>query len=165
TPLIAHWPAGIPAASAGQLRHTPAHVIDIVPTALELTGTTKPAIIKDRPVPPAPGKSLVPAFAKDQPIARDSLWWLHEDNRAIRIGDWKLISAKGDPWALYDLTNDRAEQHDLSQEHPDKAKELEARWIAEMESMRSVLQSEPGPTEPSPKKTNKSKKAAERIQN
>ncbi len=126
TPLIAHWPAGITAKN--ELRTTPAHVIDIVPTVLELVGIEKPKDWKGEPIPSAPGKSLVAAFAKDETIARDSLWWLHEDNKAIRIGDWKLVAAKGDPWALYDLKTDRAEQNDLAAKMPEKAKELADAW-------------------------------------
>ena len=126
TPLIAHWPAGI--AAKNELRTTPAHVIDIVPTVLELVGIEKPKDWKGEPIPAAPGKSLVAAFAKDETIARDSLWWLHEDNKAIRIGDWKLVAAKGDPWALYDLKTDRAEQNDLAAKMPEKAKELADAW-------------------------------------
>ena len=48
--------------------------------------------------------------------------------RAIRVGDWKLVAAKDQPWALYDLRTDRAEQNDLSAKMPDKAKELAALW-------------------------------------
>ena len=70
----------------------------------------------------------MPAFAKDVTIARDSLWWLHEDNRAVRVGDYKLVAAKGDPWELYDLKTDRAEQNNLAAKMPEKAKELEAVW-------------------------------------
>jgi arylsulfatase len=126
TPLIAHWPAGITA--HGELRTTPAHVIDVVPTILELTGATKPADWKGVPIPAAPGKSLAPAFAKDVMIERSSLWWLHEENKAIRVGDYKLVAAKGDAWALYDLKTDRAEQNDLSAKMPAKAKELADLW-------------------------------------
>ncbi|MFO1438601.1 MAG: arylsulfatase [Verrucomicrobiaceae bacterium] len=126
TPLIAHWPAGISA--KGELRHTPAHVIDFVPTVLDLVGIEKPRQWEGEPLPEAPGKSLAPAFAKDETIARDSLWWLHEDNKAIRVGDWKLVAAKGDAWALYDLKTDRAEQNDLAAKMPEKAKELADLW-------------------------------------
>ncbi len=124
--LIAHWPAGISAKN--ELRTTPAHVIDIVPTVLELAGVQKPKDWKGEPIPEAPGHSLVPAFARDETIARDSLWWLHEDNRAVRVGDFKLVAAKGDPWELYDLKTDRAEQNNLAAKMPEKAKELEAIW-------------------------------------
>jgi len=136
TPLIAHWPRGITARN--ELRHTPAHVIDIVPTVLELAGIQKPATWNGEPIPPAPGKSLVPAFAKDTVIGRDSIWWLHEGHRAIRVGDWKLVAAKGDPWELYDLKTDRAEQHNLATRIPEKVKELERAWQEQTDSFTSL---------------------------
>ena len=126
TPLIAHWPAGISA--HGELRHTPGHVVDIVPTILELAGTQKPSDWKGQPIPAAPGKSLVPALKADVTVERASLWWLHEENKAIRVGDFKLVAAKGDAWALYDLKTDRAEQFDLSAKMPEKVKELADLW-------------------------------------
>lgn len=126
TPLVVHWPAGI--AAKGELRTTPAHVIDFVPTVLDLLDVEKPKVWKGEPIPEAPGKSLVPAFTMDGSIARESLWWLHEGNKAIRAGDWKLVAAQGDAWALYDLQTDRAEQHDLSVKMPEKAKELADLW-------------------------------------
>ncbi len=126
TPLIAHWPKGISAKN--ELRHTPSHVIDIAPTVLELVGIVKPKEWKGEPIPEAPGKSLVSAFAKDETIQRKSLWWLHEGNRAVRVGDWKLVSAEGDPWELYDLKTDRAEQKNLAAQMPEKVVELEKVW-------------------------------------
>jgi arylsulfatase len=126
TPLIAHWPAGI--AAKGELRATPAHVIDVVPTVLEVAGVTKPTDWKGQAIPAAPGKSLVAALKSDVTIERPSLWWLHEENKAIRVGDFKLVAAKGDAWALYDLSTDRAEQFDLSAKMPEKAKELADLW-------------------------------------
>jgi arylsulfatase A-like enzyme len=132
TPLIAHWPRGITARN--ELRRTPAHVIDIVPTVLQLAGVEKPKQWKGEPIPAAPGRSLVPAFARDEVIARDSLWWLHERNRAIRVGDWKLVAAAGTPWELYDLKTDRAEQRNLSARMPEKVKELEQAWQQQTDS-------------------------------
>ena len=126
TPLVVHWPAGITA--RGELRHSPAHVVDFVPTVLDLLGIQKPRDWNGELIPEAPGRSLVPAFAKDEPLSRDSLWWLHEGNRAIRVGDWKLVAAKGDAWSLYDLRTDRAEQHDLAAQMPGKVSELSALW-------------------------------------
>jgi arylsulfatase len=137
TPLIVHWPKGITA--RGELRHTPAHVIDFVPTVLELTGLRKPATWNGEPVPPAPGKSLVPAFAKDLVIPRDSLWWLHEGNRAIRVGHWKLVADKGQPWELYDLSRDRAEQHNLASRLPQKVAELEQVWQQQTDSYSRLV--------------------------
>jgi arylsulfatase len=127
TPLIAHWPAGI--STKGELRHTPGHFIDVVPTVLELAGVQKPKTWKGEPIPEAPGQSLVPAFANDKLIPHESLWWLHEGHRAVRVGDWKLVAAKGDPWELYDMKTDRAEQVNLAAKMPDKVKELERVWL------------------------------------
>lgn len=136
TPLIAHWPQGISA--RGELRTTPAHVVDIVPTILEITGVEKPKAWQGETIPEAPGKSMVPAFAKDEAIARESLWWLHEGNRAVRVGDWKLVAAKGDAWELYDLKTDRAEAHNLATQMPDKVKELEAVWQKQTDAFAAL---------------------------
>jgi arylsulfatase len=138
TPLIVHWPTGI--AARGDLRHTPSHFIDIVPTVLELAGVEKPDVWNGEPIPPAPGRSLVPALANDVIIPRDSLWWLHEGNRAVRVGDWKLVAAKGDPWELYDLTSDRAEQHDRAIERPDKVKDLARLWQSQTDAFAELAQ-------------------------
>ncbi|UUO07175.1 arylsulfatase [Blastopirellula sp. J2-11] len=132
TPLIVHWPAGIKA--EGEYRQTPAHVIDIAPTILAAVGVEKPNEWEGEAIPAAPGKSLVPAFAQDVTINRDFLWWLHEGNRAIRAGDWKLVAAKGDPWELYDLSTDRAEANNLAKQNPEKVKELESLWNQQLEA-------------------------------
>lgn len=129
TPFIVHWPNGI--AARGELRHTPAHIVDIVPTILELTGQTKPTEVDALEVPAAPGRSLVSAFTDDVPIERDALWWLHEGNRAVRVGDWKLVAAEGDPWELYNLAEDRTETSNLADQHPEKVHALEQRWQQE----------------------------------
>ncbi len=127
TPFIAHWPAGISA--RGELRHNPAHVIDLVPTLLEAAGGMKPQEWKGEPIPPAPGRSLMPVFAKDNTVAHDSLWWLHDGNRAVRVGDWKAVSAgKDGAWELYDLKADRAETQNLAAQLPEKVTELVAEW-------------------------------------
>ena len=126
TPLIVHWPAGI--AARGELRITPAHVIDVVPTILDILDIEKPTDGEGEMMPPAPGRSLAPAFAADVLVDRDSLWWFHQGNRAIRIGDWKLVAAKGESWELYDLRNDRAEAKNLATALPEKTAELAAAW-------------------------------------
>jgi arylsulfatase len=120
SPLIVHWPAGI--ADKGRLRHDPCHFIDIVPTVTELAGDSAPG---------ASGRSLAPAFKKDRSVVRESLYFNHNDNRALRAKDWKLIATgKGGPWELYDLAKDRGEQHDLAAHQPERVKAMAAQWEA-----------------------------------
>ena len=127
TPLIAHWPRGI--AARGELRRDPGHVIDLVPTLIELAGL--PAAVAAG-APGFPGRSLVPAFRRDGEVKRDFLYFDHQGNRAIRAGDWKLVSAKrdGDIWELYDLARDRGETRNLAAERPDLVRDLASRWQA-----------------------------------
>ncbi len=148
TPLIAHWPAGI--AAKGELRHTPAHMIDFVPTMLDVTGIKKLKEWKGEPIPPVPGKSLAPAFSKDVTIARDFLWWLHDGHRAIRVGDWKLVSSANNPWELYDLKSDRAEQNNMAAKMPAKADELATLWQKQTNSF-TELAKKTAPKAKSPK--------------
>lgn len=147
TPLIVHWPKGI--AARNELRHTPGHFVDIVPTALEVAGIRKPKDWQGEPIPEAPGRSLIPAFARDEVIPHESFWWYHEGNRAVRVGDWKLVAAKGDPWELYDMRTDRAEQVDLAAKMPDKVKQLERVWHDQAdrftELARKTLADQPQP--------------------
>jgi arylsulfatase len=131
TPLIAHWPGGIPAARNGSIENQPGHLIDIMATCLDVAGAKYPKKYHGREITPPEGKSLVPAFL-GEPIARgDALYWEHEGNRAVRRGKWKLV-AKGwnGKWELYDMEADRTEMHDLSGEKPDLARELAEKWDA-----------------------------------
>ncbi len=126
TPLIVHWPSGFTA--RGELRHDAGHVIDIVPTILEVTGADHHQTADTRSIPAPPGNSLVPAFDPDGSLQHDELWWEHEGNRAIRVGDWKLVAANGSPWELYDLAADRTETRDLAAEYPAKVRQLSMQW-------------------------------------
>jgi arylsulfatase A-like enzyme len=121
TPLIAHWPDGI--AARGELRTQPGHLIDIMATCVELSGAKYSA-----DATPLEGRSLVPAF-RNEPIQRDAIYWEHEGNRAIRVGDWKLV-AKGPAgkWELYHIANDRTELHDLATEQPQRVQDLRKQW-------------------------------------
>ncbi len=124
TPFIVPWPRGL--AARGELRHTAGHVTDVVPTLLELAGVAP----LSTGAPPFPGRSLVPALARDVPIPRDEIYFHHEGNRALRQGDWKLVSAREreNRWELYDLSRDRAEMHDLAASQPVRVRAMEARW-------------------------------------
>lgn len=128
TPLIVRWP-GRGAGEKGRWRREAGHVIDLLPTCLELAGATYPADFRSAKTPPLPGRSLVPLLVSParQASAR-TLAWEHEGNRAIRVGDWKLVASHAAPWELYDLAADRIEGRDLAAAQPERVREMAAQW-------------------------------------
>ena len=126
TPLIVHWPKHIEAQS--QLRHQPAHVIDIMPTCCEIAGATYPKKYNGNDIIAVEGKNLTPAF-DNKPIKRKALYWEHEANRAIRTGKWKLVTnGINGQWELYNLETDRTELNDLAQRHPKQVEKMAEMW-------------------------------------
>ncbi len=155
SPLIVHWPAGI--AARGRLRHNPCHFTDLLPTVLSLAGGPEVSLKwHDETAPPLPGTSLVPAFTKDGTVPHEFLYFHHLTNRAIRMGDWKLV-AKGDTgaWELYDLKTDRCESRNLAVAHPEKVAEMSALWQKCEDRFRQ--QAGPPPQEKGPGKKQRAK--------
>ena len=133
TPLIAHWPAGITA--NGELRTTPGHLIDIMATCVDLAGAKYPAEAKRRSRP-----QPCPRF-DNKPLDRKAIYWEHEGNRAVRVGDWKLVAKAGGKWELYDIAGDRVESKNLANAQPDRVKELSAKYDAYAEHAHSSCRS------------------------
>ena len=139
TPMIVHWPAGIK--QKGVFRNQVAHEIDIMPTIVQLSGAQYPTIYHEQAITPEEGLSLVPTFG-NAALPQRLLFWEHEMNRGVRLGQWKLVAQatmldggygtwqhyKTDPWELYDIDKDREELHDLSSSHPDIVAQLSKRW-------------------------------------
>ena len=128
TPLIAWNPESI---KAGTISRQPAHIIDLMPTVVEITGAEFPEIYKDSLIEPLPGISLLPLWqGKSLRETRENLFWEHEGNRAVRSGDWKIVSRydyrerKELEWELYNLRDDRSEVNNLSEDHPEKVAEM-----------------------------------------
>jgi arylsulfatase len=123
TPLIVHWPGRI--RNPGEWERSPAHLIDIMATCLEISGGTYP---QREGLQPLMGKSLVPLFSGREREGHEELYFIFRSCRALRRGDWKVVSFYGNPWELYNVAEDRFEQHDLAEEYPGKVKELSDRW-------------------------------------
>ncbi|MEM9479240.1 MAG: sulfatase-like hydrolase/transferase [Verrucomicrobiota bacterium] len=142
TPLVAHWPAGIE--RKNELDKTPSHLIDIMATCVDLAGAEYPSEFNGEKIQPLEGKSLKPAFSGKE-VERDALYWEHEGNRAVRVGNWKLVAkgAKG-KWELYNIGRDRSEMHDMSAERANIAERLAKKWQAWAERAR-VLPLNPKP--------------------
>jgi len=143
TPFIMHWPAVIPA--GGKLRHAPAHIIDFVPTVLELAGVSSPKNWGGQTRPPLPGKSLVPLLRRDAAIPRDAIYWQHEGNRALRLGDWKLVSESenASQWELYNLKRDRIESKNLAPSQPERVQQMSAVWQQKDDELRRQAVAQP----------------------
>jgi arylsulfatase A-like enzyme len=127
SPLVVHWPAGIKPQTGWN--REPAHLIDIMPTVLAITGAKYPGASKEAKISPMDGVSLLPAF-KGGTIARPKpLFFQFTKGAAIRDGQWKLVR-NSPTWELYDLAADRNEMHDLAAKRPEMVKKLDAAWLA-----------------------------------
>ncbi len=127
TPAIIHWPAGLKTQPGG-LIHTPAHLVDVLPTLAEVTGAALPASWPGRELTPLAGVSLKPLLDAQPLRSRPPIHLLFNTDRGLREGDWKLVSFQGEPWQLYDLANDRAETQNLAAKHPEKVQQMAATW-------------------------------------
>ncbi len=129
TPLIVHWPDGIKAKN--EFRNQPSHLIDIMATCIDVAGATYPKEFNNQPITPLEGTSLTPTFI-NKTIENRAIFWEHEGNKAVRIGQYKLVSmynkAAEYSWELYDLEADRSETNNLIKQMPAKANEMEMAW-------------------------------------
>ena len=130
TPLVVHWPKGISA--RGGIRHQPGQLTDVMPTVVEVSGAAYPEERLGVKVAPMQGVSLLSVFRGETPPPRP-LFFEHEGNRAVRLGQWTLVAAHRKPWELYDTSVDRTESNDLSSTMPEKVAEMTAlyqKWAA-----------------------------------
>ncbi len=120
-PLIASWPAGIPHSRGGALADVPSHLIDLMPTCMEVARAKFPKQWNGQSALPPEGISLVSFFKGKHAENRDRktpLFWEHEGQRAVRVGNWKLVASHNEPWELYDLKADRTELNNLAASLP-----------------------------------------------
>lgn len=124
TPCIIQW--GKQIKHKGSIDHQPAQFSDIMATCIELAGTKYPKEYEGRKIIPTPSVSILP-IVRGEEMPDRFIYAEHEGNRMVRKGDWKLVSAnfRGDEWELYNIKEDRTEQHNLIKEYPEMARELE----------------------------------------
>ena len=127
TPAIIHWPAGIKL-KPGALVHSPAHLVDVLPTLAECAGAKVPDTYPDRKPTPLAGISLAPILAGKEASPRPPIHLLFSTDRGLRDGDWKLVSFQRQPWELYNIKEDRTELHDLAAKHPDILTRMVKQW-------------------------------------
>lgn len=111
-PSIVRWPGKI---DAGRVSDLVWYQPDVFPTLAELTGGTAPDDLD--------GISILPEILGEQRAGRKQaehpfLYWEFGSQTAVRMGQWKAIQPKQDqPWALYDLSVDVSEEHDVAKMH------------------------------------------------
>jgi arylsulfatase len=128
TPLVARWPGVI---KPDTITHQVGHIIDFMPTCIELAKTEYPEEYNAQEIIPVEGQSLVPIFRSETRRGHDTLCWEWAGNRAIRRGKWKLVWDKQfRQWELYDLAADRTETNDLSRQSPEPVKAMSEAWLA-----------------------------------
>ena len=129
TPFIAHWPAGIDRKLEGTILPDLAHILDVMPTVIDLSGANYPKVVDAEPIPEPEGLSLLPILKGKGRDAPEYLFFEHQMNCVVRAGNWKAISSYGEwDWELYNIEDDRLELNDLADEKPDMVAQLDRAW-------------------------------------
>ncbi len=122
TAFITQWPAAI--APSVKFIDQPCHITDILPTLIDLSGGSYPADFGGKQHPPLPGRSFASILKTGEKLPERTQHFALFNNMALIDHDWKIVTAYGQPWQLYNLTNDRTETRDLADSDPDKLNEL-----------------------------------------
>ncbi len=138
-PLVVHWPARI--RGRGEIRSQFHHLIDVVPTVLDVLGLEAPTTYRGVPQLPVAGISMAYTFGDARvPGARKTQYFEMYGHRGIYSDGWKAVTfhVKGTPfdsdrWELYNVTEDFSETRDLASQYPEKVRQLQALWFAEAE--------------------------------
>lgn len=148
-PTIVHWPAGMKSGK-GSIVNEPCHFIDIMPTCIALAGAEYPSTYNGHSIKPlaAEGRSLLPLISGEgEWNGERTLFWEHENGRAVRVGNWKMTSLRNGGWQLFDLSTDYSETNNVAAEHPDKVREMKNLWNNWAKSVGLKVEEEMADTE------------------
>lgn len=122
----------LPGESGGEINHEFFHVMDVMPTFLELAGIEQPTSpYNGREIFDIQGVSMLPGL--DGKAEKDRVvGWELLGRAAVRKGNWKirLLEQPYGPgeWQLFNLADDPTETTDLAAEKPEKLKEMLGEW-------------------------------------
>jgi arylsulfatase A-like enzyme len=124
-PLIVHWPTK---GQRGAVCDVPVISNDFYPTILEMAG------LPFRPHQHMDGVSFAPLVQGGSAMDREAIYWhfphysnhgMQSPGGAVRVGNFKLLEYfENGTVQLFDLSQDIAEQNDLSQAMPEKVAQL-----------------------------------------
>jgi len=126
-PLIVHWPNGR-RTKTGSITEQVGHVIDIMPTCLELAGAKYPDSYNGHTLTPLDGKTLTPILQNTEREGHKRLFFEHMGGRAVIERDLKLVALENRPWELYNLSRDRTEMENLAARHPERVQSMSSQW-------------------------------------
>lgn len=127
TPFIAFWPGGIKALKGGFVNPV-CHIMDIMPTFIQLAKTSYPETYNGHVIKPEQGLSFVSVLQGKSVQVHEELCNEHYGAKYIRYEGWKLVARKNEPWHLYKIDEDATEQFDVAARYPEKVKQLENLW-------------------------------------
>ena len=142
-PLIVFWPKGIK--DKGGIRPQYSHVIDLLPTTLDLVGIKAPSEIRGIKQQPIEGFSFADSINDaNAPWHHTVQYYYIFGSRSIYDNGWKAElaypssfitgnAASAQPfdenaWELYNLKDDPTERIDLAQKYPEKLTQLKAEF-------------------------------------
>lgn len=139
-PLIVRWPARIP--DPGGVRAQYHHVVDVVPTVLELVGLEPPSEVRGVAQVPFPGVSMAYSLASaTAPTRKRVQYYEMYGNRGLWSDGWKVVSDHrpgaesgvfdDDAWALFHTDEDPNELNDLAQRYPERTRKMVEQWWSE----------------------------------
>jgi arylsulfatase A-like enzyme len=144
--LVVHWPAGIGA--RGEIRQQFHHLIDVLPTVLDVAGLPAPEMVHGVPQQPIEGMSMRYSFDDGAaPERRRTQYFEMVGNRGIYHEGWTAVTRHGVPWQmtaeprpfdddvweLYDTSHDWSQAHDLASRMPEWLHEMRGLFHAEGE--------------------------------
>ena len=121
TPFVVSWPTKI---KQSGIVHEPVQIIDIMATCIEAATARYPEEFNGNPIVSLEGESFVPLLEGQRWTRGKPIFWEHEGNRAVRVGQWKLVGEYPGQWELYDMEADRTELNDLAEKEPHRVSEL-----------------------------------------
>lgn len=140
TPLIVSYPNRIK--DKGSKRHQYHHLIDIVPTLLELSEIPEPKQVNGIPQMPLHGVSMAYTFDNPNEKTRKvKQYYEMFGKKSIWADGWNAVSYhkrgddyRNDKWELYDVQEDFTESKNLADRNPQKLKEMVDLWWQEGKS-------------------------------
>jgi arylsulfatase A-like enzyme len=128
------------AVPTGKILHETSHVIDLMPTFLEIAEVSYLAAYKGRPVASLDGRSLLPVMKEGRRTGDRVLLWESFGHRAVRQGGWKLVRGReGSSGELYNIAEDRTERHDLAARACEKVRGMSQAWQAWADSAGVIM--------------------------